>query len=163
MHNLLDVETQLETLAEKKRDGEVRYVGISHYTPSAYGEIARLLSRGGIDFVQINLSLFEREAETRILPLAAERGVAVLVNRPFGGGGAFRRVAGRPLPAWAAEFDCRSWAQFFLKWILAHPAVTCAIPATSDVQHLEDNRDAALGGLPDARQRQRMEALIASL
>jgi diketogulonate reductase-like aldo/keto reductase len=120
VHNLLDVETHLETLAQKKAGGEVRYVGISHYTPSAHGEITRLLSREGIDFVQINLSLFEREAETRILPLAAERGVAVIANRPFGGGGAFRRVAGRPLPAWAAELECRSWAQFFLKWILAH-------------------------------------------
>jgi aryl-alcohol dehydrogenase-like predicted oxidoreductase len=106
--------------------------------------------------VQVNYSLAERAAEKRILPLAREKGVAVLVNRPFGGGEALRRALGKPLPAWAAEFDCSSWAQFLLKWILAHPAVTCAIPATGKRAHLDDDLDAALGRLPDEKLRRRM-------
>lgn len=163
VHNLLDAGTHLPTLRDWKAEGKIRYLGITHYTPGAYGEVARLLKAEKLDFVQINYSLLEREAEEQILPLAADRGVAVIANRPFGGGEAFRRARGKPLPAWAAEFDCRSWAQFFLKWILAHPAVTCAIPGTGKVAHLEDNFQAGTGRLPDAGQRRRMADAVASL
>ena len=142
--------------ARWKDAGRVRYVGVTHYTASAYPEVERVLLREKLDFLQVNYSLAEREAERRILPLAREKGVAVLVNRPFGGGEALKRVLGRPLPAWAAEFDCTSWPQFFLKWILANPAVTCAIPATSKRAHLDDDLDAALGRLPDEKLRRRM-------
>ena len=115
-----------------------------------------------VDFVQINYSLMEREAEERVLPVAKERGVAVLVNRPFGRGDLFGRVSGKPLPEWAAEIDCKSWAQFFLKWIVAHPAVTCVIPATGKPHHMEDNLQAGLGRLPDENMRRRMvEAMSA--
>jgi aryl-alcohol dehydrogenase-like predicted oxidoreductase len=113
-----------------------------------------------LDFVQVNYSLGEREAERRILPLARDRGVAVLANRPFAEGGLFQRVRGQALPPWAAELDCESWAQLFLKWILAHPAVTCVIPATSRPQHLADNMKAGTGPLPDAAMRDRMAALV---
>jgi aryl-alcohol dehydrogenase-like predicted oxidoreductase len=156
VHNLLDLETHLATLRAWKDAGRVRYIGVTHYTASAYPEVERVLLREKLDFLQVNYSLAEREAEGRILPLAREKGVAVLVNRPFGGGEALRRVLGRALPAWAAEFDCTSWAQFFLKWILANPAVTCAIPATSKRAHLDEDLDAALGRLPDEKLRRRM-------
>jgi aryl-alcohol dehydrogenase-like predicted oxidoreductase len=156
VHNLLDLETHLATLRAWKDAGRVRYIGVTHYTASAYPEVERVLLREKLDFLQVNYSLAEREAERRILPLAREKGVAVLVNRPFGGGEALRGVLGRALPAWAAEFDCTSWAQFFLKWILANPAVTCAIPATSKRAHLDDDLDAALGRLPDEKLRRRM-------
>ncbi|HEX5854663.1 MAG TPA: aldo/keto reductase [Thermoanaerobaculia bacterium] len=160
VHNLLDVDAHLATLRAWKEAGRVRYIGVTHYTSSAYPELERVLRAEKLDFLQVNCSLAEREAEERILPLAREKGVAVLVNRPFGGGEALRRALGKPLPAWAAEFDCTSWAQFFLKWILANPAVTCAIPATSRRAHLDDDLDAALGRLPDEKLRRRMaEAL----
>jgi diketogulonate reductase-like aldo/keto reductase len=115
------------------------------------------------DFVQINYSVMEPQAAQRILPLAQELRMAVIINRPFGGGGLFGRVAGKPLPPWAAEIDCKSWAQFFLKWIVAHPAVTCVIPATNNPRHMEDNMAAGLGRLPDAKTRQRMIAFVSSL
>ncbi|MCM3876428.1 MAG: aldo/keto reductase, partial [Thermoanaerobaculia bacterium] len=160
VHNLLDFETHLATLRAMKDAGRVRYIGITHYTAGAYAEVERILLREKLDFLQVNYSLAEREAETRILPLAREKGVAVLVNRPFGGGEALKRVLSRALPAWAAEFDCTSWAQFFLKWILANPAVTCAIPATSKRAHLDDDLDAAFGRLPDERLRSRMAEAV---
>lgn len=163
VHNLVDVHTQLATLRDWKQQGRTRYLGITHYTSSAYADVARVLGSEKLDFVQINYSILEREAEERILPLAAERGVAVIINRPLGGGGLFSRVRGQKLPDWAAEFDCRSWAQFFLKWVAAHPAVTCAIPATSNARHLEDNMQAATGRLPDAKMRQRMVETVAAL
>ena len=163
VHNLVDAKTQLATLRSWQKEGRIGYVGITHYTSSAYSEVARLLRSEKVDFLQINYSLGEREAEKEILPLAQERGVAVLANRPFGGGDLFSRVRQRPLPDWAQEFDCQSWAQFLLKWIVAHPAVSCAIPATGNVRHLEDNMQAAVGRLPDARQRQRMAETIAQL
>lgn len=156
VHNLLDVETHLATLRDWKEQGRIRYFGITHYNARAFDDVERLLAREKMDFLQINYSVGEREAEQRILPLARERGVAVLINRPFGGGDLFRRIRGKPVPDFAAEFDCTSWAQFFLKWIVAHPAVTCAIPATGNVQHLEDNMRAGLGRLPDAAMRARM-------
>jgi diketogulonate reductase-like aldo/keto reductase len=156
VHNLVDAQTHLATLRDWKQQGRTRYIGITHYVSSAYGEVAKLLRAEKLDFVQINYSLLEREAEEQILPLAQERGVAVIVNRPFGGGDLFAQVRQKPLPDWAAEFDCHSWAQFLLKWIIAHPAVTCAIPATSNARHLEDNMQAGVGRLPDPKLRQRM-------
>jgi len=156
VHNLLDVEIHLATLRALKDAGRVRYIGVTHYTEGAYPEIERVLLREKLDFLQVNYSLAEREAEKRILPLAREKGVAVLANRPFGGGDALRHALSRPLPAWAAEFDCTSWPQFFLKWIVANPAVTCAIPATAKRAHLDDDLDAAFGRLPDEKLRRRM-------
>jgi diketogulonate reductase-like aldo/keto reductase len=161
IHNLLDWRTHRRTLREWKDTGRIRYLGVTHYTSSAYDELERVLRGETVDFVQVNYSLGERQAERRILPLAHDRGVAVIVNRPFSEGGLFPRVRGRALPAWAAEFDCGSWAQFFLKWILAHPAVTCAIPGTSRPDHVVDNMRAGAGRLPDAATRERMAALIA--
>jgi aryl-alcohol dehydrogenase-like predicted oxidoreductase len=163
VHNLVDAETQLRTIREWKAQGRFRYLGVTHYEAGAFPEVAKILAREKLDFVQINYSIMEREAEEKILPLAQERGVAVIINRPFGGGNLFSRVRGKPLPDFAAEFDCTSWAQFFLKWIVAHPAVTCAIPATNNVQHLEDNMHAGVGQLPDAKTRQRMIEALAKL
>ena len=161
VHNLLDVATHTKTLKDWKAEGRVRYIGITHYTASAYDEVERWLKTGDYDFLQINYSLDEREAEERILRTALERRVAVLVNRPFGQGSLFRRVRGRSVPDWAkAELGIESWAQFFLKWIVAHPAVTCAIPGTGKPAHMRDNLAAGTGPLPDAAQRARMaEAL----
>lgn len=163
VHNLVDVQTHLATLRDWKEQGRVRYLGVTHYTASAHAELARLLAREKVDFVQINYSIMEREAEERVLPVAQERAVAVIINRPLGGGGLFARVRGKPLPDWAAEFDCTSWAQFFLKWIIAHPAVTCAIPATAKPQHLLDNLRGGIGRLPDEQLRERMVETVASL
>jgi diketogulonate reductase-like aldo/keto reductase len=163
VHNLVDVGTHLTTMREWKAQGRIRYIGVTHYNSSAYGEVERILRDEKFDFLQINYSIGEREAEERILPLAQERGVAVIVNRPFGGGDLFRRVRAKPLPEWAAEFDCRSWAQFLLKWIIANSVVTCAIPATSNPQHLKDNVQAGVGRLPDAKMRQRMVEFVAAL
>ncbi len=159
IHNLLDWRIHLATLREWKQAGRVRYIGVTHYTASAYDELERVLRAEPLDFVQVNYSLGERDAERRILPLASDRGVAVLVNRPFAEGGMFQRIRGRALPPWAAELGCESWAQLFLKWILAHPAVTCVIPATSRSEHLADNMRAGAGPLPDAAARERMGAL----
>ncbi len=156
VHNLLDVAVHTRTLREWKAAGRIRYLGITHYYSGAYGELERYLKTREYDFVQFNYSMAEREAEARLLPLAAETGTAVLVNRPFSQAGLFDRVKGRELPAWAAEFDCKSWAQFFLKYILGHPAVTCAIPGTRRAAHLRDNLGAGIGRLPDAAMRRRM-------
>lgn len=163
VHNLVDARTHLATLREWKEQGRIRYLGITHYNSGGYSEVARLLRSEKLDFLQINYSLGEREAEKEILPLAQDRGVAVLANRPFGGGDLFSRVREKPLPDWAGEFDCRSWAEFLLKWIVAHPAVTCAIPATGKVQHLEDNMQAGVGKLPEAKLRQRMVEFVGGL
>ena len=160
IHNLLDWRTHLRTLREWKQAGRIRYLGVTHYTSSSYDELERVLAAERLDFLQINYSLGEREAERRILPLAKDRGVAVLVNRPFSEGNLFSRVRGEALPAWAAEVDCESWAQIFLKWILAHPAVTCVIPATSKAQHLVDNMKAGTGALPDQAMRDRIAAQV---
>jgi diketogulonate reductase-like aldo/keto reductase len=162
VHNLVDAQTHLATLRDWKEQGRMRYLGITHYSSSAYSEVAKLLRSEKLDFVQINYSLLEREAEKEILPLAQERGIAVIVNRPFGGGDLFARVRQKPLPEWASEFDCHSWAQFLLKWIIAHPAVTCAIPATNKPRHLEDNMQGGVGRLPDAKLRQRMIDAVSS-
>ncbi len=162
IHNLLDWRTHLRTLREWKQAGRIRYLGVTHYTASAYDELERVLRGEPLDFVQVNYSVGEREAERRILPLARERGIAVLVNRPFSEGGLLQRVRGQALPGWASEIGCESWAQLLLKWILAHPAVTCVIPATSRPQHLVDNMKAGLGVLPDAVTRERIAAAVAA-
>jgi diketogulonate reductase-like aldo/keto reductase len=162
VHNLVDVHTHLATLREWKNEGRIRYLGITHYEAGAFGDVEKIMRSEQLDFVQINYSLMEREAEERVLPLARERGVAVIVNRPFGGGDLFSRARSQPLPDWAAEFDCRSWAQFFLKWIIAHPVVTCVIPATDKLRHLEDNIQGGIGRLPDPRARQRMVEVVSS-
>jgi diketogulonate reductase-like aldo/keto reductase len=162
VHNLVDVGTHLETLREWKRDGLVRYIGVTHYTPDGQEAIADLIASQTIDFIQINYSVEEREAERRLLPLAHERGIGVIVNRPFAGGSSLRRLRSTPLPDWAAEIDCTSWAQLSLKFIIAHPAVTCAIPATSKVAHLRDNMRAGIGPLPDESLRARIVAALAA-
>jgi diketogulonate reductase-like aldo/keto reductase len=163
VHNLVDVEAHTRTLLEWKAQQRVRYIGITHYASSGHAEVARSLQTRQYDFVQINYSLDEPESERAILPLAQELGVAVMVNRPFASGGMFRRTRGKPLPPWAAELGIESWAQYFLKWIVAHPAVTCAIPATSKPAHMRDNLRAGFGALPDATQRRRMAEHYASL
>src|SRR6476619_1383124 len=163
VHNLLDVQTHLTTLRQWKEQGRIRYLGVTHYNSSALPEIEKILRTEKLDFLQINYSLMEREAEQRVLPLAQQRGVAVMVNRPFGAGDLFDKVRSRPLPDWAVDFECHSWAQFFLKWIVAHPAITCAIPATGKPQHLEDNMQAGYGRLPDENTRRRMVELARTL
>jgi diketogulonate reductase-like aldo/keto reductase len=163
VHNLTDWEVQLATLQEWKKQGRIRYTGITQSRTNAHEEIARVLQKERVDFVQINYSLMEREADERVLPAAKERGVAVMVNRPFGRGDLFSRVRGKALPDWAAEIDCKSWAQFFLKWIIAHPDVTSVIPATSKPHHMEDNIQGGIGRLPDAKMRQRMVELVSTL
>jgi diketogulonate reductase-like aldo/keto reductase len=161
VHNLVDLETQLATARAWKEQGRVRYVGVTHYVESALPELARVLEREKLDFLQINYSIAERAAEERVLPLAREKGVAVLINRPFARGDLFARLRAQPLPEWAAELGCKSWAQFLLKWILGNETVTCAIPATGDPRHLEDNMQGGMGPLPDAKMRQRMVELVA--
>jgi aryl-alcohol dehydrogenase-like predicted oxidoreductase len=148
IHNLLDWRVHLQTLRRWKEDGRLRYLGITHYTSSAYPEVEAVLKSERLDFLQINYALDDREAERRVLPLAAERGVAVLVNMPFGGGGVLRRLLPKPLPPWAGEIGCTSWAQLLLKFVLGHPAVTCAIPGTRRREHMEDNVRAGFGSVP---------------
>jgi diketogulonate reductase-like aldo/keto reductase len=160
VHNLLDVNTHLETLRAWKGEGRVRYIGVTHYTASSYDAVAAVLEREPLDFVQINYSIGEREAERKLLPLAADRGVAVIANRPFAGGDLFRRLRARPLPDYASEIGCTSWAQLMLKFILSHPAITCAIPGTSKVEHVRDNLKAGEGTLPDERMRARIAAEV---
>jgi diketogulonate reductase-like aldo/keto reductase len=163
VHNLLDWETHLETLREMKADGRVRYIGVTTSHGRRHDELEDLLSSEPLDFVQLTYNMLDREAEQRLLPLAAERGVAVIVNRPFRRGGLFDHVRGKPLPDWAAEFDCVSWSQFFLKFIISHPAVTCAIPATSRVDHMRENMGALYGRLPAPGMRARMVQYVESL
>jgi len=148
IHNLVDWRTHLATLREWKQAGRIRYLGITHYTSSAYAEVEAVLRAEKLDFLQINYALDDREAERRVLPLAAERGVAVIVNMPFGGGGLLRSLLAKPLPAWAAEIGCASWAQILLKFVLSQPAVTCVIPGTRRREHMEDNLRAGFGAVP---------------
>ncbi|HEY5897609.1 MAG TPA: aldo/keto reductase [Burkholderiales bacterium] len=163
VHNLVDVATHTKTLQEWKQKGRVRHIGITHYTASAYAEVERWLKTGAYAFVQINYSLAEREAEKRLLPLAREKNVGVIINRPFAEGALFRRTKGKPLPPWAAELGIASWAQYFLKWIVSHPAVTCAIPGTGKPEHMKDNLAAGRGPMPDAAARERMREYLDSL
>jgi diketogulonate reductase-like aldo/keto reductase len=163
VHNLVDYRVHLSTLRQWQEQGRVRYLGVTHYTASAHEELARVLAAEELDFVQLNYSLAEREAEKRLLPLAAERRIAVLVNRPLAAGGLFSKVRGKSLPPWTKEIGCASWAQFFLKFVISHPAVTCAIPATSKLDHLLDNMQAGFGTMPDVKTRQRMASYVAAL
>jgi diketogulonate reductase-like aldo/keto reductase len=163
VHNLLAWEQHLPRLVAMKAEGRLRYVGISTSEGRRHAEFERILREQPIDFVQLSYNLLDREAEQRLLPLAAERGVAVLANRPFREGALLRQLARHPLPGWAAEIGCRSWAQVALKFIVSHPAVTCAIPATSRVAHLRENMAAARGPMPDAALRRRMAADVAAL
>jgi diketogulonate reductase-like aldo/keto reductase len=156
VHNLLDWETHLETLTEWKAQGRVRYIGVTTSHGRRDDTLEQVMTTQPIDFVQFTYNILDREAEDRLLPLAAERDLAVIINRPFRRGTLFDLLAQRPLPGWAAEIGCANWAQLFLKFIVSHPAVTCAIPATSRVDHMRENMGALAGPLPDAAMRQRM-------
>lgn len=162
VHNLRDVQLHLDTLEAWKAEGRFDYIGVTTSSERQYGAVAALLEAEPerIDFLQINYSLGERTSAERVLPLAQERGIAVMVNRPFAGGRLFGAVRDRPLPGWASSFDCEAWSQFFLKYILSHPAVACAIPATSDPEHLAENMGGGRGALPDEETRRRMEDVV---
>jgi diketogulonate reductase-like aldo/keto reductase len=163
IHNLLNWESHLATLREERAQGRLRYIGITTSHGRRHDEFEKIMRTEPIDFVQFTYNILDREAEDRLLPLAADRGLAVIVNRPFRGGGLFDRFARHPLAAWAGEIDCANWAQFFLKFIVSHPAVTCAIPATSRVDHMQQNMGALHGLLPDQPMRARMVQYVESL
>ena len=163
IHNLLAWEDHLETLLEWKAKGRVRYIGVTTSHGHRHGDLEKVMTEKPIDFVQFTYNVLDREAEKRLLPLAADRQLGVIINRPFRRGDLFDRFQRHPLPPWAADFDCANWAQFFLKFIVSHPAVTCAIPATSRVDHMKENMGAARGRLPDAKIRRRMVRYVESL
>ena len=163
VHNLVDTATHLATLREWKAAGRIRHIGVTHYHAGAHADLERAIAAKDVDFLQVNYSLAEPEAERRLLRAAADRGVAVLINRPFAEGAMFRRVQGHAVPDWAQKAGCASWAQFFLKWILARPEVTCVIPGTRNPRHVADNLGAAAGPLPDASLRARMMTHFRSL
>ena len=163
VHNLSDVQTQLATLRDWKAAGRIRNLGVTHYHAGAHAELEKIIARGDIDTLQVNYSLAEPEADRRLLRAAADSGTAVIVNRPFAEGAMFGRVKGRPVPDWAKNAGCASWAQFFLKWILAQPAVTCVIPGTRNAKHVADNLGAGSGALPDDAMRRRMAEHFNSL
>ena len=156
VHNLLDWQTHLKTMRAWKELGRFRYLGITHYTTSSLETLAGILEREKLDFVQMGYSIGVRDAETRLLPVCRDHGVAVIVNQPFESGSLFAKVKGKPLPAFAAEFDCTSWSQFFLKFILGHPAITCVIPGTAHPDHAADNIKAGIGRLPSEAEREKM-------
>jgi len=163
VHNLVDAGTHLATLRDWKSAGRVRYLGVTHYHAGAHADLEKIIRPGDIDFVQVNYSLAEPEADRRLLAVAADSRTAVIVNRPFAEGSMFRRVKDKPVPDWAKEIGCASWAQFFLKWILGHPSVTCAIPGTRNPKHVADNLAAASRPLPDEAMRRRMSVYFESL
>jgi diketogulonate reductase-like aldo/keto reductase len=160
VHNLVDWRTQLATLRAWKKEGRIRYLGITHYTPSAYRDLESVMRAERPDFVQLDYSIADRAAEQRLLPLAADMGIAVIVNQPFGGGGLLRSLLPKPLPAWAAEIECETWAQVLLKFVLSHPSVTCVIPGTGRPEHMKDNVRAGFGRYPDDALRARMIATL---
>jgi diketogulonate reductase-like aldo/keto reductase len=160
VHNLVDATTHLATLREWKAAGRVRYIGVTHYTASGQEAVARMIASEKVDFIQINYSVAEREAEQRLLPVAHDRGIAVIANRPFATGQLMRRLQHRPLPAWAHELACESWSQLLLKFVVSHPAITCVIPATAKPEHVRDNLKAGTGQMPDEKQRARIAAEI---
>ncbi len=162
IHNLVDWKTHLKTLQQWKAEQKIRYIGITHYHNSGYGEFERIMKTEAIDFIQINYNLAVREAAERILPLAKDKGIAVLINRPYAGGSLFRESKNKTLPPWAKEFDANTWGQFFLKFILANPAITCVIPGTSKSKHMLDNVQAGFGKLPNADHQRKMIQLINS-
>lgn len=156
IHNLADWQTHIKTLRSWKEEGKIKYLGLTHYTDSAHDRLASIMETEKVDFIQINFNMLERNAEKELLPLALEKNVSVLINQPFQSGSLFQRVRGKQIPAWAKEFDCNSWGQFFLKYILSNPAVTCVIPGTSKPHHMLDNLGAGIGRLPTEKQRQEM-------
>jgi aryl-alcohol dehydrogenase-like predicted oxidoreductase len=162
VHNLVDLKPHLPTLREWKAAGRIRYIGITHYTSSAFADLEAVMRAEPLDFVQLNYSAVDRAAERRLLPLAAERGIAVIANYPLASGSAVRAVSAHPLPGWAAEIDCTSWAQLLLKFVVSHPAVTCAIPGTGSPEHMADNARAGIGRMPDEAMRLRIAALCES-
>jgi diketogulonate reductase-like aldo/keto reductase len=162
VHNLRDTDTHMKTIRDWQESGRIRYNGLTHYTANALDRLEAAMRKHKPDFIQINYSLGEREAEQRVLPIASEMGIAVLINRPYQSGRLFRAVSGKDVPGWASEFAA-SWGQFFLKFIISHPAVTCAIPATSKPHHMIDNLEAGFGRLPDDDMRQRMASYMATL
>jgi len=163
IHNLRDWKTHIDTLVDWKAEGRIRYIGITTSNGRYHDELEEILLQLPLDFVQFSYNILNRTVEQRLLPIAWEKSIATLINRPYQRGSLFRRVKGKPLPAWTAEFDCASWGQFFLKFIAAHPAVTCIIPATSKLKHMVDNMAAGYGRLPDEPTRQRMIRLIETL
>jgi diketogulonate reductase-like aldo/keto reductase len=162
IHNLRDWQTHIETLLEWKAEGKIRYIGITTSHGRDHDELEEILQQLPLDFVQLSYNILDRDIEQRLLPIAAEKGIATLINRPYQRGGLFRKVRGKSLPEWASEFDCASWGQFFLKFIASHPDVTCVIPATSKLKHMIDNMAAGYGGLPDEATRRRMIKTIES-
>ena len=162
VHNLRDTDVHMATIRDWQEQGRIRYNGLTHYTASAHASLETAMRKHRPEFIQINYSLGEPEAENRVLPLAQDLGIAVLINRPYQSGRLFRAVAGKQLPQWAAEFAA-SWGQFFLKWIIGHPAVTCVIPATSKPSHMRDNVEAGFGALPDQDTRQQMAEFMSAL
>lgn len=164
VHNLIDLQTQLATLRDWKAEGRIRYIGVTHYRVEAHEALERVMQEEPLDFVQFNYSIVTPAAEQRLLPMAADKGIAVIINRAFEDGRLFARTRGRQLPEWAGEFDAESWAQFFLKYVLGHPAVTCVIPGTGDPHHMVDNMSAGVGKLPVTPDlRQRMRKLVADM
>ena len=163
IHNLLDWETHLPVLQEMKTKGQIRYIGVTTSHGRRHDELIKIMRTQKVDFVQFTYNMLDREAEQRLLPMAADKGIAVVINRPFQRGGLFDHVNHHSLPVWAKEIECQSWAQFFLKYIISHPAVTCAIPATSRVDHLQENMAVAYGQLPDHGMRKKMINYIRSL
>lgn len=163
IHNLLSWEEHLETLYEKKKNGEIRYIGITTSHGSRHQELEEIMKTKEIDFVQFTYNLLDREVESRLLPLAKEKGIAVIINRPFQGGDLFDYFLKYPLPSWKSEYDINNWAQFFLKFVISHPAVTCAIPATSKIEHMKENMAAMYGKIPDERGRAKMIQYIENL
>lgn len=161
VHNLTDARNQLAYLRELKQAGRIRYIGVTTSSDQQYAALEALMGAETIDLIQVDYAIDNRNAADRILPLAKDRGMGVMVNLPFGRGRVFQEVQGQPLPPWAADFDCRSWAQFFLKYIVAHPAVTCVVPGTAQLKYVDDNLAGARGRLPDAALLTRMEALVA--
>jgi aryl-alcohol dehydrogenase-like predicted oxidoreductase len=160
VHNLRDTQTQLRTLREMKQAGRIRYVGITTSFENQYQEFEQTIKNETLDFIQVDYALDNRNADERIIPLAGDRGMAVMINLPFGRGRLFNAVQGKKLPEWTSEFDCKTWAQFFLKYIVSHPAVTCAVPGMAKAEYVVDNLGAARGRLPDAAMRRRMEKFI---
>lgn len=163
IHNLRDWKTHIDTLVEWKARGKIRYIGITTSHGRYHDELEQILQQLPLDFVQFSYNILDREAEQRLLPIASERGIATLINRPYQRGGLFRKVRGKSLPDWASEFDCVSWGQFFLKFIASHPDVTCVIPATSKLKHMVDNMGAGFGRLPDESMRRRMIKTMESI
>lgn len=160
VHNLVDWKTHYKTLRQWKEEGKIKYIGITHYVNSAHDEIADIIQSTPMDFVQINYSITARNLENKLLRLAEEKKVALMINQPFNGGSIFTLTRNKKLPAWTAEFDCHSWPQFFLKYILADPAVTCIIPGTSNPIHMTENLMAGIGRLPNEKQKQQMIQFI---